>query len=98
MTILYCILSFALGYYLATYLTTKYFKKKVKQNEKLAEAMKLATNTIAEKLNANNECFDEIKAERKKKYMEKQLKVKLKEEEDLKKLDKETLEKLKNIS
>ena len=71
--------------------------KKNRLNNKLAEAMKIATQSIAENLMSNNKMFDDLKAERDKKYMEKQLKNKLEMEEKLKKIEAETLEALKKI-
>lgn len=97
MNIIYCISGFILGYFLASHLTARYYSKRIKNNEKLADAMKKATGMVAEKLNNNNKWFNELQTKRDKEYKEKQLKIKLKAEEDKRKIDEEVFQEIKNL-
>jgi late competence protein required for DNA uptake (superfamily II DNA/RNA helicase) len=71
--------------------------KKNRLNNKLSEAMKIATKTIANNLVVNNRWFAGCQETRNKEYMAKQLKKKLEAEAKIKKIEEETLEALKNI-
>lgn len=92
------IISYLLGSILTFIIMSYYFGRKIKLNSKLSEAMNKATKSIAENLTNNNLMFNKLHDNVNKKSMEKQLRIKLDMENELKELDKKTLKKIKDLS
>lgn len=91
------ILSFIAGIIITFVIVCLYGHKKIKQNDKLEKAMKIATESIAENIANTNLVFDKLHEGINNKSMENILRIKLEEEEEIKKIDDETLKKITEI-
>ena len=72
-----------------------YYQKLKTKHKKFVRAIQETNQSIEKLLLKNNEIFSKFKEKRDKKYMEEQLKIKMWKEEEMRRIDEETLNLLK---
>ena len=72
--------------------------KRKKYFEEFKKRFKDTSDEISKQIRKNNEYIQKCKDRVNKEYMQKKLEIKLKKEKELKKIDQETLERLRNIN